>query len=84
MVVVQESESIATAPVTQLGSQLLSEGILAIVILSLATGGLWFFVIRSTGEPQVVAEDQVAVEDTAPESHDLTTMAASSDQPPPS
>jgi len=84
MVVVQESESIATAPVTQLGSQLLSEGILAIVILSLATGGLWFFVIRSTGESQVAAEDQVAVQDTAPESHDLTTMAASSDQPPPS
>ena len=84
MVIVQESESIATAPVTQLGSQLLSEGILAIVILSLATGGLWFFVIRSTGERQVAAEDQVAVEDTAPESHDLTTMAASSDRPPPS
>ena len=82
MVVVQESESIATAPVTRLARQLLAEGILTLVVLSLVTGGLWYFVIRSTGDPSDTAEDQPVSHDTAPESHDLTTMAASSDSPP--
>jgi len=77
MVVVQESESIATSPVTRLARQLLAEGILVLVVLSLATGGLWFFVIRSTGDSTVTTEDQPAIPEKPMESHDLTTMAAS-------
>ena len=82
MVVVQESESIATSPVTRLASQLLAEGILALVVLSLATGGRWFFVIRSTGEPTATSEDQPVTPEKPMKGHDLTTMAASPNSPP--
>ena len=77
LVVVQENESVATDPITQLGTQLLYEGILALTILVLVTGALWFFVIRSIRRSQAKFADPFPVNETAVESHDMTTMAAS-------
>ena len=79
LVVVQESKSVATAPVSQLGKQLLYEGIVALVILILVASGLWFLVIRSTGKSPGSGTDPSAAGESAEQSHDLTTMAASLD-----
>ncbi|MEC9004916.1 MAG: hypothetical protein VX644_16200, partial [Planctomycetota bacterium] len=86
MIVVQENDRVTTEPLLKLGNELLKEGILAICILSLITGGLWFFVVRTMGKTQAPGDRPLEItppaDDSRPQSHDLTTMAATPDQQP--
>jgi len=86
MIVVQENDRVTTEPLLKLGNELLKEGILAICVLSLITGGLWFFVVRTMGKTQAPGERPLEITppagDSRPQSHDLTTMAATPDQQP--
>ena len=86
MIVVQENDRVTTEPLLQLGKELLKEGILAICVLSLITGGLWFFVARTMGKTPSGGDRPLEITATPgnsrPQSHDLTTMAATPDQQP--
>jgi hypothetical protein len=55
IVLVQESYEAATAPVKQLGTRLVFEGILALCVVIVVIASLWFFVVRSFGRSQLAA-----------------------------
>lgn len=54
VVLVQESYQAVTGPVRELGTRLVREGVLAIAVVILVTGLLWYAVLRLIREPRSV------------------------------
>ena len=52
LILIQESYEDATSPIRELGSNLILEGIVTVVVLIIVVGTLWFFVLRRFATPK--------------------------------
>jgi hypothetical protein len=77
VVLVQEDYQRVISPVQQLGRRLVREGLLALLVVIVASGLLWWFVVRLFRDPTAGSRRHV---DGTPEStpiHGMTTLAPS-------
>jgi hypothetical protein len=66
VVLVQERSGAATAPVEQLGSRLVLEGVLALLAIGLTVAALWYFALRGRWPRPDRADEHVPLTATGP------------------
>jgi hypothetical protein len=75
VVLVQENYSEVTGPVRHLGTRLLREGMLAIVVVLLVTALLWYAVLRLIREPRSIPRPRPMLPDETPLAGEPTLVA---------